>query len=136
MIRIRNNSTRHGKVFEPQSRVMFLVEEGKIGEWIANSLEAGKFFPATQGGLTDPLASTDAPSAVPPADGKIASAGFGGAEILDQPGTHWRKHKVKSGDTVDFRWSYSARHLTRRWNYFITKKNWNPNALLSRAQFE
>ncbi|MEN3262402.1 lytic polysaccharide monooxygenase [Sodalis endosymbiont of Spalangia cameroni] len=73
---------------------------------------------------------------VPPPDGKIASANQGNGEFLDEPGTHWEKHQVVAGELLTFSWSYSAKHLTRRWNYFITRQDWDPNAPLSRAQFD
>lgn len=83
------------------------------------SLEAPKGFP--QGG---------------PADGKIASAGglFGG--ILDQQtADRWFKNTIKGGENT-FTWKYTAPHSTSQWHYYITKKGWNPNKPLTRADFE
>lgn len=37
---------------------------------------------------------------------------------------------------IEFSWNYSARHASRRWNYFITKRDWDPQRALSRDQFE
>ncbi len=132
---------RHGQVFKPESRGQLCVDgvnaQCPLQSWHVNGLESGKFFPAAVAGLMDPLAPTDTPNAAPPADGKIASAGQAHSAVLDeQSAERWAKHPAKSGQEMEFQWSYHARHLTRRWNYFITKADWNPNQPLSRAQFE
>lgn len=131
-----STSTRHGHVFQPESRAYFAWLEGKLDPGALNQLEAGKFFPATEAGLRDPVAPTDDPNQTPPADGHIASAGQPGSEFLDEPRTDWQKHQVAAGRTFTVGWDYSARHVTRRWNYFITKQDWDPTQPLSRAQFE
>ncbi|MDH0343085.1 lytic polysaccharide monooxygenase auxiliary activity family 9 protein [Chromobacterium haemolyticum] len=133
--------SRHGQVFKPESRGQLCVDgvnaQCPLQSWQVNGLEGGKFFPAIAGGLRDPLAPDDVANVAPPADGKIASAGQAFAAVLDeQSAERWHKHPVKSGQTQEFHWSYHAVHLTRRWNYFITKPGWNPNQPLSRAQFE
>lgn len=129
-------SPRHGHVFQPESRAYFAWLEGKLDPGALNQLEAGKFFPATEGGLTDPVAPTDLPNATPPADGKIASGGNTFALFLDEPRSDWTKHDVESGQTLPVSWDYSAVHVTRRWKYFITRTDWQPDQPLSRAQFE
>lgn len=135
---LNRSNSRHGHLFSLESRAVILAKEGLLTSNAVNSLEAGKFFPATESNLSDPIAPNDVRNALPPPDGKIASAGYkgGNAEKLDEPGTQWRKHNVKAGATVTMSWSYAARHLTRRWVYFITKPDWDPNLKLSRAQFE
>ncbi len=131
-----NKSMRHGHIFSPESRPYFAWKEGKIDKGALNQIEAGKFFPALQGGLNDTSFPTDVPNATPPKDGQIASGGQIPSLLLDQPGTQWKKHKVKSGEDLTISWDYTAAHTTRRWNYFITKPSWNPNQVLSRSQFE
>ncbi|MEX3617021.1 lytic polysaccharide monooxygenase [Paenibacillus glucanolyticus] len=75
------------------------------------------------------------PSAGPP-DGKIASAGLAGFAPLDQQSaTRWNKVNMTSG-TKNFTWIFTARHATTSYRYFITKPDWNPNAPLTRAQFD
>jgi len=75
------------------------------------------------------------PAAGPP-DGKIASAGLAGFAPLDQQSaTRWNKVSMKSG-TNNFTWIFTARHATTSYRYFITKPDWNPNAPLTRAQFD
>lgn len=127
---------RHGHVFQPASRAFFAWQAGLIDDGALNQRESGKFFPATLGNLPDPFAPTDQPNVAPPADGKIASAGQLTGQILDEPGSHWKKHEVHSGKSLDVSWHFTANHVTRRFNYFITKENWNPSLPLSRAQFE
>ncbi len=126
----------HGHVFEPKSRAYIAWQEGLLNSGQLNQREAGKFFPEVSSGLTDPFAPQDVPNATPPRDGEIASASQGDGLILDTPGTHWTKHTVNSGSVLPVTWVYTARHLTRRWNYFITREDWNPNQPLSRDQFE
>ncbi|WP_442897134.1 lytic polysaccharide monooxygenase [Erwinia sp. CGal63] len=127
---------RHGHIATPASRAFFAWQEGKLNAGQLNQREAGKFFPATQSGLTDPVAPTDSPNALPPRDGEIASANQGDGRFLDEPGTHWKKHTVTANEIMKFVWTYTAPHATRRYNYFITREDWNPNLPLSRAQFE
>ncbi|EPE4188429.1 lytic polysaccharide monooxygenase [Yersinia enterocolitica] len=126
----------HGHVFSPASRAYFAWAAGLIDSGQLNQREAGKFFPAVNAGLRDASAPTDLANQLPPPDGKIASANQGNGLFMDEPGTHWQKHDVLSGDVLEVSWYYSATHLTRRWNYFITRSDWNPNLPLSRAQFE
>ncbi|WP_084790153.1 lytic polysaccharide monooxygenase [Candidatus Sodalis sp. SoCistrobi] len=127
---------RHGHVPTPASRAYIAWQQGKLDTGQLNQREAGKFFPALTSGLADPVAPTDINNMLPPPDGKIASANQGNGEFLDEPGTHWEKHKVAAGELLKFSWTYSAVHLTRRWNYFITRQDWDPSAPLSRAQFD
>lgn len=75
-------------------------------------------------------------NSAPPPDGKIASANQETGKFLDQPGSHWQKHEVRSGESLDISWHFTANHVTRRWNYFITKQGWDPSKELSRNQFE
>ncbi len=121
----------HGTVQSPASRGHLYLENGA-----ANGLEAGKFFPQTQAGLRDPYAPDDVPNVTPPADGKIASAGRPEAAILDETGRDWKKHSVEAGQRLDVTWSFTAPHKTRRFNYFLTRSDWNPHQPLARDQFE
>lgn len=129
-------SSFHGHVFSPASRVYFAWLAGQIDEGALNQREAGKFFPETAEGLSDPFAPDDQPNSLPPLDGKIASANQLTGQFLDEPGTHWQKHDVLAGDILEISWGYGQKHKTRRWSYFMTRSDWNPNLPLSRAQFE
>ncbi|MGW0575716.1 lytic polysaccharide monooxygenase auxiliary activity family 9 protein [Streptomyces sp. NPDC002920] len=123
----------HGWVTQPPSRAARLFNDG----YPSNALEAGKFFPATEAGRTDPLQPSDVPSDMPPPDGKIASAGYpgGGAPQLDEV-RDWRKVDLASGGQQKFVWNFTMQHRTRRYNYFVTKNGWDPSQPLTRAQFE
>ncbi|ABY43390.1 lytic polysaccharide monooxygenase [Bacillus mycoides] len=123
---IPQNAYAHGFVEKPGSRSALCsptygVLNMNCGSvmYEPQSLEAPKGFP--QGG---------------PVDGQIASAGgkFGG--ILDQQtADRWFKNTITGGENT-FTWKYTAPHLTSQWHYYITKKNWNPNKPLTRADFE
>ncbi|KXY29346.1 chitin-binding protein [Bacillus cereus] len=123
---IPQNAYAHGFVEKPGSRSALCsptygalnVNCGSV-MYEPQSLEAPKGFP--QGG---------------PVDGQIASAGgkFGG--ILDQQTENrWFKNTITGGENT-FTWKYTAPHLTSKWHYYITKKGWNPNKALTRADFE
>ncbi|WP_437302389.1 lytic polysaccharide monooxygenase auxiliary activity family 9 protein [Sorangium sp. So ce388] len=127
---IQQASLRHGAISYPPSRSVIALLE-----WPVNGFEGGKFFPATSGELSDPYAPEDVRNAAPPPDGRIASAGHAFASRLDEPGDRWQKHQVIAGGELNMTWSYTAPHKTRRWNYFITKPNWDPNQRLTRSQF-
>lgn len=132
----QSTSPRHGHVFQPASRAYYAWLDGRLDPGALNHLEAGKFFPETQAGLRDPLVLTDEPNSKPPVDGQIASGGNNAARFLDEPRTDWKKHQIMPGSTFTVSWDYSARHVTRRWKYFITRNDWLPDQPLSRAQFE
>lgn len=124
-------STRHGSVIKPASRAAIYLEP-----WQAAGLEAGKFFPQTKSGQSDPFAPDDVVNAQPPADGRIASAGQDFAASLDEVRPDWQKHQVSGGQKFEVSWSYHAAHKTRRWNYFLTRDGWDSNRPLARAQFD
>lgn len=132
----RSNSPKHGHVFSPSSRAHFEWLAGRLDEGALNQRESGKFFPLTSGGVVDAFAKDDVANVPPPPDGKIASADQLTGALLDEPGSHWQKHDVRGGETLDISWHFSAKHATRRWNYFMTKADWDPDEVLSRSQFE
>ncbi|PFM57475.1 chitin-binding protein [Bacillus cereus] len=123
---IPQNAYAHGFVEKPGSRSALCsqtygalnVNCGSV-MYEPQSLEAPKGFP--QGG---------------PVDGQIASAGGKFDGILDQQtANRWFKNTITGGEYA-FTWKYTAPHLTSQWHYYITKKNWNPNKPLTRADFE
>jgi chitin-binding protein len=132
----KSGQARHGHIFTPPSRAYLAWKAGQIDDGALNQREGGKFFPATQGGLIDPIAPDDSANVPPPADGQIASAGQATGRFLDDPGDHWQKHDVYAGEVLDISWHFNANHKTRRFNYFITRENWNPQQVLTRASFE
>ncbi|MGC5704334.1 lytic polysaccharide monooxygenase [Pseudomonas sp. NFXW11] len=71
-----------------------------------------------------------------PADGKIASGGLRTfSQLNEQTSSRWAKNTIKPGPNT-FTWHYTAQHRTRDYQFFITKKDWNPNQPLTRASFE
>ena len=123
---IPQNASAHGFVEKPGSRSALCsqtfgalnVNCGSI-MYEPQSLEAPKGFP--QAG---------------PVDGQIASAGgkFGGT-LDQQTADRWFKNTMTGGENT-FTWKFTAPHLTSQWHYYITKKGWNPNKALTRADFE
>jgi len=112
----------HGYIDGPASRG-YLCKTGQNTDCGAivyepQSLEAPKGFPAAG-----------------PADGKIASAGGAFPKLDEQSATRWSKVNMSSG-SVTFHWTLTAAHSTSSWKYYITKTNWNPNAALTRDQFD
>lgn len=111
----------HGYVNEPKSRALLCAEGANYscGSVIyePQSLEAPGNFP--EGG---------------PADGRIASADIF-HELDEQTSDRWAKVPITSGPFT-FEWSLTAAHATDKWDYYITKENWNPNEPLKRSDFE
>ncbi|WP_165681696.1 lytic polysaccharide monooxygenase [Metapseudomonas otitidis] len=71
-----------------------------------------------------------------PADGTIAAGGHNSySQLNEQSATRWHKTTIKPG-MQDFRWHYTAGHATAYWQFYITKKDWNPNQPLTRDSFE
>ncbi|QUG84184.1 lytic polysaccharide monooxygenase [Bacillus nitratireducens] len=116
----------HGFVEKPSSRAVLCSQNyGALNLNCGNvmyepqSLEAPKGFP--DGG---------------PIDGKIASAGglFGGT-LDQQTSNRWFKNIINGGANT-FTWKYTAAHSTSKWHYYITKKGWDSNKPLTRAELE
>jgi len=138
---------RHGRVTSPASRGSVAVELGLLGNWQVNEMEGGKNFPALMAGPFPVPYETDSVSVVPPADGHILSGGkvdardclnFTNEEMslkLNQPFT-WPMLNVDPGQTFNVTWEYTAAHVTRGYNWFITRDGWNPKQRISRAQLE
>lgn len=116
-------SSCHGHGYTTISR-NFLCKNGNnysCGSIIyePQSLEAPKGFPAAG-----------------PADGQLVSAGIAAFSPLnEQTPYRWVKTSVQQGPFV-VTWLFSANHRTTGYEYYITKADWNPNAPLTRAQFD
>ncbi|MGF6901617.1 lytic polysaccharide monooxygenase [Paraburkholderia sp. GAS348] len=132
----------HGRLTEPASRIVLCAAKKNsncnVEAWQANAMENGKFFPATQAGLPDSFAPQDVRNALPPKDGEIAGSSVNGnvPVLNEQSADRWTKIPMRANSLQTFRWDYAALHATRRWNYFITRSDWNPAKPLTRAQFE
>ncbi len=119
----------HAYVASPPSRaqqcklekdVNYAKAFAKCGQ-IANEpqgLEAKKNFPAAG-----------------PADKRLASADGKYPELDVQTSTAWHKSPMEAGPFT-FRWGFGALHATAKWEYYMTKQDWNPNAPLTRASFD
>ncbi|ASR46062.1 lytic polysaccharide monooxygenase [Paenibacillus kribbensis] len=67
-------------------------------------------------------------------DGKIAS-GAKFLELDEQTADRWTKVDMVGGEHT-FHWKLTANHSTNTWDYFITKKDWDPNSPLKREDLE
>lgn len=111
----------HGYVEGPMSRAYLCKLQKNTGcgsvQYEPQSLEDLKGFP--QNG---------------PKDGKIASAGLDRFGALNaQTSSRWVKNDI-TNPQLTFKWYLTARHATAKWEYFITKPNWNPDQALTRDQ--
>jgi chitin-binding protein len=118
-----NVAQAHGYISKPESRnyLCRIGENSQCGNIVfePQSVEGPDRFP--QSG---------------PADGTLASAGISAFSQLNaQSVNRWAKRHIKAGAN-QFSWTFTAQHVTQDWRYFITKKNWNPNAPLTRDQLE
>ncbi|GKU79458.1 lytic polysaccharide monooxygenase [Paenibacillus sp. L3-i20] len=112
----------HGYVDSPGSRAI-LCKQGLNTDcgnivYEPQSLETLKGFPAAG-----------------PADGTIASAGGLYPKLDEQSSTRWSKVPMVGGQQT-FTWKFTANHATSKFHYYITKQNWDPNAPLTRNQFD
>lgn len=90
------------------------------------------------GAVTYEPQSLEAPGNFPnagPADGKIASAGGVFPKLDEQSANRWAKVPMTSGANT-FTWNLTAAHATDKWQYYITKENWDPNSPLKRSDLE
>lgn len=115
----------HGYMTNPPERAV-LCRQGKNkdcgnAQYEPNSVgEVAKGFPAAGGAV----------------DGQIASGSNSNFAAMDQQSANrWHLNEI-TDRAIQFDWYYTAAHLTTKWEYFITKNGWNPNAALTRAQFD
>lgn len=117
--------TKHGYMSFPKSRAVICREEGMGGaiQWEPQSVEAAKGFP--QAG---------------PPDGQLASGGherFSALDgVLDPKGRVWKATVAPANTLAQWNWWMTAVHSTEKFEYFCTKDGWDPNAPLTRAQFD
>lgn len=71
-----------------------------------------------------------------PANETIAAAGMAAfGQLNEQSATRWAKNPINPGPNT-FKWRYTAGHATSYYQFFITRKDWNPNQPLTRDAFE
>ncbi|WP_321861088.1 N-acetylglucosamine-binding protein GbpA [Burkholderia cenocepacia] len=117
----------HGYLSEPPSRgLLCSAKAGKIENFNCGSvtyepqsIEGKQGFPA--GGAPD---------------GEIASGGVTQfSELNEQSVDRWKITDIKPG-AQQFKWTFTAPHVTKEFKYYLTKQGWNPNAKLTREQFD
>ncbi|WP_051217243.1 lytic polysaccharide monooxygenase [Paenibacillus assamensis] len=116
-----DKASAHGYMESPSSRAL-LCKQGtntKCGaiQYEPQSVEAIGNFPAAG-----------------PKDGEITGGGIF-PELYEQTADRWQKQTLNSGKQT-FTWHLTAPHATKEWKYYITKKDWNPNKPLTRADLE
>lgn len=121
---VAQQAQAHGYISEPASRDYMCRLGSNTGcgavQYDPQSVgEGAKGFPATG-----------------PVDGKIASAGNTSFAAVDaQTASRWTRHEL-TDRTLQVQWQYHAAHRSTKWEYFISKQGWNPNAPLARETFE
>ncbi|MBY0215411.1 lytic polysaccharide monooxygenase [Paenibacillus illinoisensis] len=69
-----------------------------------------------------------------PSDGEITGGGIF-PELYTQTAERWTKLDMQTGSQT-FTWKLTAAHATKEWKYYITKKDWNPDAPIERKDLE
>ncbi|MGC5704336.1 N-acetylglucosamine-binding protein GbpA [Pseudomonas sp. NFXW11] len=138
-------ASAHGYIESPKSRSFMCHENGgqlnrncgevayepQSTEYIGVPGRAGfSHFPSSSQACTGDFTQCG------PANGTIAAGGLTRfSTINEQSATRWSKNNIKPGPNT-FTWKYTAGHATRYWQFYITKKDWNPNQPLTRDSFE
>jgi len=111
----------HGYMVNSRADLCHTGKNSNCGpiQWEPQSVEGGDRYPETG-----------------PSDGTLASAGNTGfSQLNEQSRGRWSKVAMKSGAQT-LQWQFTAPHSSRDIRYWITKVDWDPNAPLTRAQFE
>ncbi|RQT98789.1 N-acetylglucosamine-binding protein GbpA [Burkholderia cepacia] len=117
----------HGYLSDPPSRnLMCSSKQGPAQNfncgsvtWEPQSVEGKQGFP--QAGAPD---------------GQIASGGVVQfSELNEQSVDRWKTNDIKPG-AQQFKWTFTAPHVTKNFKYYLTKQGWNPNLPLTRDQFD
>lgn len=123
----------HGFVMDPPARALLCKNVSQALPGYAGELNKGC------GNIQYEPQSLEAPKGYPadgPKDGQIASANQTRGGEMDATGMNrWVKTDISAGKH-QFKWFFTAPHPTTKYEYFITKNNWNPNQPLTRASFE
>lgn len=111
----------HGYIQDPPSRDFLCKQGTNTGcgsvDWPPSAGEFPQGFPGSG-----------------PADGKLVGGSI--FPVLDeQSASRWHLLPLDKHE-IEFTWVYTAAHVTRKWEYFITRNDWNPNTPLARASFE
>ncbi|MFC5430808.1 N-acetylglucosamine-binding protein GbpA [Paraburkholderia denitrificans] len=121
------HAAAHGYLSEPPSRNLLC------------SSHAGKAQNFNCGQVTWEPQSVEGKQGFPQAgapDGQIASGGISQfSELNAQSVDRWKINDIKQG-AHNFKWVFTAPHKTKDFKYYLTKQGWNPNAKLTRDQFD
>ncbi|MFD8087339.1 lytic polysaccharide monooxygenase [Kitasatospora sp. NPDC059722] len=115
----------HGYISTPPSRAALCGAGGvpwDCGEiqWEPQSVEGPKGFPSDG-----------------PADGTICAGGNGRFAELDDPhGGAWPTTQVTAGQSLTFTWSFTARHATSGFEYYLTRQGYDPSRPVTRADLD
>lgn len=86
----------------------------------------------------EPQSAGELPKGFPlggPSDGSIVGGNGAFSALNEQAANRWHLVPLDKHE-IEFKWAYTAPHVTSKWEYFITRNDWNPNAALARASFE
>ncbi|MDP9525858.1 N-acetylglucosamine-binding protein GbpA [Pseudomonas protegens] len=138
-------ASAHGYIESPKSRAFMCHSDGgalnkncgdatyepQSTEYIGRPNESGfSHFPSNAQACTGDFLQCGPANGTIPAGGLLRFSG-----LNEQTASRWTKVKVKPGPQ-NFTWHYTAGHATRYWQFYITKKDWNPNQPLTRDSFE
>ncbi|EST18961.1 lytic polysaccharide monooxygenase auxiliary activity family 9 protein [Streptomyces roseochromogenus] len=118
------SASSHGYISQPPSR-QALCAEGTVSDcgdiqYEPQSVEGPKGFPETG-----------------PPDGAICSGGNSRFAQLDDPrGGQWPATQLTGGQTYDFTWTFTARHATTDFEYFVSNDSYDPTKPLTRAELQ
>ncbi|GAA3857981.1 lytic polysaccharide monooxygenase auxiliary activity family 9 protein [Streptomyces sedi] len=117
-------ASAHGYTTSPSSRQQ-LCAQGEVSDcgsiqWEPQSVEGPKGFPGAG-----------------PADGSICAGGNAPFAELDDPrGGDWPATSLTPGQSATFSWTFTVRHSTSTFDYYITKDGYDPSQPLTRADLE
>ncbi|PTQ70917.1 N-acetylglucosamine-binding protein GbpA [Pseudomonas sp. GV071] len=129
----------HGYVEQPKSRaVLCTATAGNLNSncgIVAYEPQSIEYGPSVNHHYQGAYCSGDF-TQCGPANETIAAGGMSGfGQLNEQSATRWTKHPIKPGANT-FTWRYTAGHATSYHQFYITKKDWNPNQPLTRDSFE
>ena len=128
----------HGYIESPKSRAFMCSQPGGLMNQDCGAAEKEPFSIEWTPEVASQFSSCkEAFNQCGPGDGAIASGGRTDiySELDMQADFRWEKNTIKPGMNT-FEWRYDAVHPTAYWEFYITKKDWNPNEPLSRDSFE
>jgi chitin-binding protein len=114
----------HGYISDPPSRSALcaagtVTDCGEI-QWEPQSVEGPKGFPESG-----------------PADGTLCSGGNARFAGLDDPrGGDWPTTHVTAGQQLTFTWTFTARHATTSFRYFLTRPGYDASQPLTRDSLD